>query len=399
VRIQITTAAVGAALLAGCGGGSHPAALTAAAPGAAGATATRPALAVRCGTQPVAAGLPHPAAIEFLRLPGVPDGIGSTADGRASFVALQSGTPRIAVVERSGSTEQPVRTIGVPQYASGVRVSPDGRYVVAAAGRGAVVLGATAAISGTGTAVLGSLAAPASVVGTGPGAAEVAISPDSRYAFVTLEGAGVVAVFNLATRAFIGSIPVGAGALGIATSPDGRWMYEVSESGRATGSQVRGVLNVIDAARAVRNPSSAVAASAPAPCAPVRVAVSPDGSAVWVTARDGNAVLGFDAHALRMNPNHALVSVTRVGPQPLGVAVAPGGRRLLVAASNLSSSRQARAGVDVLDTTSAARPELLGTIPGGTLPDAISAPPAGDAALVTSSDSRQLVLLPLSQLP
>src|SRR5665811_1306257 len=80
------------------------------------------------------------------------------------------------------------------------------------------------------------------VAGHGPGAAEVAVSPDSHHVFVTLEGAGVVAVFDLraalaggSQSGYLGAVPVGPGALGISLSADGRRLYEVSESAPISG--------------------------------------------------------------------------------------------------------------------------------------------------------------------
>jgi DNA-binding beta-propeller fold protein YncE len=399
LMMRLAVFLTGAVVLTGCGGGASRSA------GGSGDSQAAP-IHVSCGATPVAARTLRPAGAAVLSLPGAPDGIASSADGRTAFVALQSGPPRIAVIERTGSSERVVRTVAVPQYASGVRVTPDGRYVIAAAGHGAIVLDAGAAISGSGPAVLGSLEAPTAVAGKGPGAAEVAVSPDSRHVFVTLEGAGEVAVFDLraavssgfGSGAFLGAIPVGAGALGITNSPDGRWLYEVSESARLGVGRRRGALNVIDLSRATRDPAHALVATAPAPCAPVRVAASPNGSTVWVTARDGNALLGFSAAALRTDAAHALMSVTRVGAQPLGLAVANGGATVLVADSDLSGASRTPAGVSVVDAASSAHPKLVGSIATGRLADAISVPPAGDAALVTASDGRQVDLLPLQAL-
>ncbi len=227
------------------------------------------------------------------------------------------------------------------------------------------------------------------------------MSPDSRYAFVTLEGAGAVAVFNLATairegfgvNGYVGAIRVGAGALGITVSSDGRWLYEVSESARGAD---RGALNAIDLQRAVSDPPRSLIATAPAACAPVRVAAA--GPVVWVTARDANALLGFSAAALRTDPARALVSVTRVGEQPLGLGVAARGRMVLVADSNLSGSR-ARSTVSVVAAASSGKPRLVGYVPSGKLADAISVPPAGNVALVTNSNGKQLQTLMLHLVP
>jgi len=388
------------AIVAGCSSGDQR---TAAA--AVPVARVRPP-SVRCGEAAVLGPSLRAARGQMLGLPGTPDGIATTPDGRTSFVAIQTGAPRIAVIHNGPSGERLLRTIAVPAYASGMRVTPDGRYVLGAAGRGAVVLGVAAATSGVGRALVGSLVAPAGVAGAGLGAAEIAVSPDSRYAFVTLEGAGRVAVFDLdpaigrrlGGKEFLGSIPVGAGALGITTSPDGQSLYEVSESAGGTSAPDRGALNVIDLKTAVSDPSRSVIATAAAACAPVRVAVSADGSTVWVTARNGNALLAFSAAALRSNPARALVSVTRVGGQPLGLAVADGGRIVLVADSNLSGPRGARSEVSVVDTAGG-NPTLLGSVPAGRLADAISVSQAANVALVTNSDSQQLQALALHELP
>jgi len=48
-------------------------------------------------------------------------------------------------------------------------------------------------------------------------------------------------------------------------------------------------------------------------CQPVRVAVSPDGRTVWVTALQSDALLGFSAAGLLGDPSRALQAVVRVG--------------------------------------------------------------------------------------
>jgi hypothetical protein len=70
---------------------------------------------------------------------------------------------------------------------------PDGRYLLAASGNGAVVIRGSRAEHGRAGGVLGMLASPG-----GAGAVEVALSRDGRLAFVTRNGSGTLAVFNLA---------------------------------------------------------------------------------------------------------------------------------------------------------------------------------------------------------
>jgi DNA-binding beta-propeller fold protein YncE len=394
VVAQAALLAVIASMIAGCASGAGEVS------GAVVPVARAPQ-SVHCGEAAVLGRSLPMAQSRMLGLPGSPDGIATTRDGRLSFVALQTGVPRIAVIENDPSGERLLRTIVVPAYASGMNVTPDGRYALGAAGRGALVLDIAAARSGVGRVLLGWLAAPAGVAGAGPGAAEIAVSRDARYVFVTLEGAGAVAVFDLDAASshafrggFLGAVPVGAGALGITVSPDGDSLYEVSEAGIGGPAHQRGLLNVLNLRRAVSDPERSVIATATAACAPVRVAVSPDGVTVWVTARDANALLGFSAVALRRDPTHARVSVTRVGARPLGLALANGGRIVLVADSN--GSQQTRSRLSVVQVA-AGEPRLLGWVAAGELADAVSA--TGALALVTNSKSNQLQALAARSLP
>ncbi len=113
----------------------------------------------------------------------------------------------------------------------GETITPDGKYLLAADGNGAVVISVARAESAAASAVLGTLSVPS---GSGTrqdalsaSAIEVATSTDGRYAFVTLEYDQQAAVFNLAdavsrrfgSAAYVGSIPLGQAAVGLAVSP------------------------------------------------------------------------------------------------------------------------------------------------------------------------------------
>jgi hypothetical protein len=179
---------------------------------------------------------------------GSPFGVAVTPDGGYGFATVQDGGTGHGVIDvlRMAKTAfgQPVlvRSIAVARQPLGETITPDGKYLLAADGRGAVVISVARAESGAANAVLGMLA-----VGRGSGAVqaalsasaiEVATSRDGRYAFVTLEYDHQAAVFNLAdavSRGFgsgdyVGSIPLGQSAVGLAVSPSGRWLYATSES-------------------------------------------------------------------------------------------------------------------------------------------------------------------------
>ena len=171
-----------------------------------------------------------------VQVPGSPFSVVATADGRWSFVTLNS-----AVEVLSNRSPAPVadRQVSVPGTPQGEQLTSDGRYLLVADGSGAVVIDVARAEDGAAGAVLGTLSSPA-----GRGAVEVAVSPDDRFAFVTLELSDSLAVFDLhkalasgfGPADFVGTVPLGTAPVGLAVSPDGRWIYATSESGRGAAA-------------------------------------------------------------------------------------------------------------------------------------------------------------------
>jgi DNA-binding beta-propeller fold protein YncE len=333
-----------------------------------------------------------------------------------------------------------VRSIPVAGQPLGETITPDGRYLLAADGNGAVVLSVARAESGAANAVLGTLAA-ASGSGTGQGALsasaiEVATSRDGRYAFVTLEYDQRAAVFNLAgavSRGFgsadyAGSIPLGQAAVGLAVSPDGRWLYATSEiagpaqhpagipapaarSGPAlsAGQAARagivpgeppGTLTLIDLRRAETDPAHSVIATVEAGCQPVRMVTAAGGTQVWVTARASDDVLCFAAARLVTDPSQALIAVVRVGQAPIGLAAVRGGTLIVVADSNRFSTPGAHADLTVINAADAldGRPAIVGDIPAGLFPRDMTAAPDG-TVLVSNFSSGQVEAVDTATIP
>lgn len=143
-------------------------------------------------------------------------------------------------------------------------------------------------------------------------------------------------------------------------------------------------------ATAERDPARAVLATAPAMQQPVRVAVSPDGSVVWVTARASDRLLAFSAAKPRADPAHALLASIRVGAAPVGVAAAADGN-LMVADSNRFEAKGAHAAVTVVSARAALarRSATIATLPAGLFPREIAVEPDG-TALVSNFGSDQL---------
>lgn len=347
----------------------------------------------------------------MLALPGSPFGVVTTPNGAWSFVSLLS---QIAVISNRSPGPTLVRAVPLPAgvQALGVTLTTDGRTLLIASRDGVVVVDALRAQQGGADPVLGVLSSGQ----TGRGAAsavEVSVSPDDAYAFVSLEFADAIAVFDLRRPVGVhysesglrGLIPLGHGVVGTAISPDGRWLYATSEvaAGQSTrAGQANGTLSVVDLPRAESDPAHAVVATVAAGCQPVRVAVTSQGDVVWVTARGSNALLGFSAAALRgPDPDHALVTDVAVGEEPVGLALVAHGRRIVVADSDRFHAPGAHADLSLVDPTAAlaGRPALLGSITAGDFPREMSLEPDGRTLLVTNYSSGQLEAIDLTTLP
>jgi serine/threonine protein kinase/DNA-binding beta-propeller fold protein YncE len=335
----------------------------------------------------------------FVRLTGMPFAVAVTAGGQYSFVS--TGVGHSIEVLRSGGTltPAPVRRIKVPAAPHGEAITPDGQYLLAAAGSGTVVISVARAEQHRQGSVLGTLTSP-----HGDGAVEVALSRDGQFAFVTLENSGTMAVFNLRaalasglrSSGFVGDLRLGINPIGMTVSRDGQWLYVTTQKRTKTSEQ--GTLTVINVPRAEADPARAVQATVPAGCDPGRVITTGGGSTVWVTARASNALLAFSAARLRTDPGRALIAKVEVGAAPIGLTALNGGSRILVANSGRHGT--GRPSLGVIDTAAAlsGRPAVLGLIQAGLLPREFAVEPGGRTALVTNSVSHQLEAVNVSSL-
>jgi hypothetical protein len=157
--------------------------------------------------------------------------------------------------------------------ATRLALTHDGKYLLIAAGQGAIIVDAALAAAGRSDAVVGGL--NGTVGGQNPGneSIEVTISPNNKYAFVSQEygadggeGAngsfipGNVDVFRLnsgkdgcLSGEAIGALNLGYAVVGTALSPDNRTLYALSEEANITTNQ--GFLSVIDVPTLEKNPT------------------------------------------------------------------------------------------------------------------------------------------------
>jgi DNA-binding beta-propeller fold protein YncE len=351
----------------------------------------------------------------FVPLGGQPTEAVAAPDGSYSYVALDGDAgaglgalgvllglrapASIVVLSGENGGAQPLRTISVPGQPSGLAVTPDGELLLAADGAGVLVLNAAAAASGSGPAVLGELA------DGGLAADDIAISPDSRYAFVA--EAGGVGVYDLSKvtpgsplpQGAIGRIPLPLQVRGVAISPDGRTLVAVGMP--VLGGQ--GQIAAINALDAESTPGTAPVELAPAGCEPARVAISPDGSTAWATATGSNALLAFNLATLSAGQSGALERVVGVGPSPIGVGLADDGEVAVVADSDLNAAQQEgpSPALTLVDTGAAlgGASGLLGDLPTDAQPQDVTSSPDGISMLVADAGASRVQILDSSTLP
>ena len=157
---------------------------------------------------------------------------------------------------------------------------------------------------------------------------------------------------------------------------------------------------MVDLRIAESGAAGAVVATVGAGCSPVRAAASADGATVWVTARGSNALLAFSAAALPGDPARALLATVPVGSEPVGLAVAPGGR-VVVADSNRSAGGGEGGDLTVVDAAAAlaGRPALLGRLGAGSFPRDVAVVPGDGVLAVSNYASSQLGTVGLAGLP
>jgi DNA-binding beta-propeller fold protein YncE len=131
------------------------------------------------------------------------------------------------------------------------------------------------------------------------------------------------------------------------------------------------------------------------------VIVSGNGSDVWVTDRDSNALVAFSASELISDPSRALIAKVGVGETPLGLSFVNGGSAILVADANLHKVGGAD-NLALISTQMALQGKktaLQGFISTGRVPRELAAEPGGQTLLSTDYGSGQLQAIEVGSLP
>jgi hypothetical protein len=337
---------------------------------------------------------------------GNPFGLQVTKMGKFVFAVTPTTVQVLATGPGLTLTPKFSYTIATPNLpAKGATTTSDGKLLLVAAGNGIDVLSTNEAKAGVPSAAVGTLTVPG--VSGNAGAVEVAVSPDNQFAFVTLQFANKLAVFNLqaalangfGSGAFVGTVPLSPQPVGMAVSGDGQSLYVASFGWQQHQTPGPGVLTVLDMTKLEHDPASAKLGQLNAGCSPARVITSQDGKTVWVTARESNYLLGFAADKLVSDPAHALISKVAVGQSPIGVIQVNNGARIIVADTDLGDIGQTKHNLAVVDTAAAlaGKQALLGYIDTGQQPREFAQ--FGKYLYVSDNGSAQIQAIDLSKLP
>lgn len=350
-----------------------------------------------------------------ITVPAHPFGLVYAHKHDIAFVALNTS---LGVLDTSAFTPSLIHEIPLPapyesvQGAAGIAITHNGRHVlVTTFSTAVIVVDAAKAAIGSADAVVGVLNG---IAAAGDSAIEVTISKDDKYAFVSQEdgsrqtgGLGTIEVFKLHRPAangtvsgtYVGYLILDELVVGTALSSNGRFLYATSETSSNT---TQGTLSVIDVEKLKTNPSEALISKVPAGCGAVRVIVSRDDKVVWVTARESNALLAFDASKLISDQSAALLASVQVGTSPVGLIFAgQNERRILTANSNRFGYGNATTGLSVVDVEAALRggQATLGQIPTGLFPRELAKSRDGKTVLVSDYGSLMVQAVDVATLP
>ena len=365
-------------------------------------------------------------AISYIPLPGNPFSTIATKDGCWLFVSVTSSNPRstngVAMLRRLDGRITLQKVFPVESSPTGMVITHDGRLLIVADDEYVVFMDVMRMTSGSGDPILGYISD-----GRFSGSVYANVTPDDKFLFVSDENTEAITVINLEKAraesfketAKVGKIPVGIAPIALTFSPDGKWLYTTSQMApkslnwpaackpegadpaTAKVENAPGAIIVVDVVRAQTDPAHAIVANIPAGCSPVRLAISPSGDRVFVTARNSNSLLAFDTNAMRSDAEHAQVGKVPVGSSPVGVAVVNDGKLVLVTNSNrFAKDQTARQTMTVIDAGRVAEGQsaVIGSVAAGIFPREFGQSPDGRTLFVANYSSSELEVIDLNRI-
>jgi len=305
--------------------------------------------------------------------PGIGLAAGGTGD-IASFVAINTGSsPVIATV-----TATPV-SIGYAYIANSISndvsvINTETNTVIATIPVGQNPTSVAVSPDGTRVYVTNQRSNTVSVINPGSnsvvstiaiadfGPNAAALSPDGKLLYVVNLNSNNIVVINTTTDALIATIGVGGYPVAVAVSPDGSRVYVTNSSNS---------VSVIDAT------TNLVKTTIPVGRSPFGIAVSADGSKVFVAISGANNVSVIDA------ATGTIVANIPVGSGPAGVSMSPGGGLVYVANGNSNN-------VSVINTSTY---QVVATVPAGSNPTGISVSPDGSEVYAANQNSANVSII------
>ncbi len=351
-------------------------------------------------------------------LPGHPFMALATPDGCWIFVSMQQGKPPlqsgVAVVRRMHGDVTLARVIPM-EDSVGMVLSHDGEMLIVANGDYVDLLDVDRLKSGEGDPKLGRIYG-----GAGSKEDNVNVTTDDRFLFVSdhaipKETATVYRLDAARKAGFngnfrIGSIHVGREVLAIVFSRDERYVYIVAEQAGSdttwfaacpqnppTKKAVEGVVSVIDVERAKTDPANSIVAKVKAGCVATRMAVSPLGDRLYVTARADDTLVVLDTTKFLTDPEHAKIATVPVGKSPTGVSLMDGGKKVVVTNIGSAKEQQSLTVIDAAKVTSGVA-AVIGTIPVGSGPRDASLTNDGRTLFVPNFNSSTLRVIDVARL-
>jgi YVTN family beta-propeller protein len=271
---------------------------------------------------------------------------GSAAAAPFAYIPNYGGDS-VTVLDTATNTVTATVPVGSNPYA--VAVSPDGSTVYVTNSNGVTSISVINATSNTVTATVRVGALPMGV----------AVSPDGSTVYVANWGENTVWVINTASNTHTATVSGMDRPSGVAVSPDGSTAYTSNSDG--TVSVINATSNTITATIHLGSLNDVVTPA---------IAVSPDGSMVYVTSSVNGVVFVINA------ASNTVTATVNVGDDPYAVAVSPDGSTVYVTNSNSNT-------VSVIN---AASHKVTATVSGvGSLPYGIAVSPDGSTVYVANT--------------
>jgi DNA-binding beta-propeller fold protein YncE len=359
--------------------------------------------------------------ITYVSLPERPFGIAVSNDGCRVFVAVSGESNGIAVLRRAGGKMKVDRVVGISGMPTEIVLTHDNKLLILADGEGVTFLDAERLFQGGRDAVLGGMRDQ-----EGDATINVNVTSDDKFLFVSNERAASITVIDLAKAraegfqrsAIVGRVPVGVAPIALVFSPDERLLYTTSEvvprgfgwppkcqpEGRAArgAEHPQGAVFVVDVAKAKTRPAQAVVGIVSAGCSPVRLAISPDGNSLYVTARNNNTMLCFNTAKLMNDAQHALVGEVPVGAAPVPIMITADGSKILVGNSNRFASHPGdHQDITVIDATriGEGKKAVLGRLPAQGFPRKFVLSADGRTVFLSNFTSNTLEIIDAERIP